>query len=122
MACQGGRRASDNRLPLIYDVVPGCHGSSAVVFRYLELAAGKSAAGLLRRYGFSGRLLLVCSESALRHQELPQRKNLVAQAMVGAGPRFILVFAHHRHRTGLSRKSCYLNSDKLLTEQNRVPE
>ena len=92
----------------------------------MELAVRKSAAWLLCRDGSSRGLLVVCFKSTLRDQKLPQRKNLVAQTVVGAGPCFILVFTHHRHRTNLFRKSCYLNrnqeSSGLLTRGNNIVE
>jgi len=52
------------------------------------------------------------------------KKNLVAQAVVGAGPCFILVFIHHSHRTNLFRKSCHLNrnqgSSRPLAKGNNI--
>ena len=93
MGDEVNRRTAADRLSCLHDTVPDCDGASAAAVYPMELAVGMSAAGILRGDDFHRRLFVVCVESVLRDKEFPERENLVAQNMVGAGAGFILGIA-----------------------------
>ena len=78
MGDEVNRRTAVDRLSCLHDAVPDCNGASAAAVSPLELAAGMSAAGVLRGDGFYRRFFVVCFESVLRDKEFPERENLVA--------------------------------------------
>jgi len=78
MGDEVNRRPAADRLSCLHDAVPDCDGASTAAVYPMELAAGMSAAGILRRDGFYRRLFMVCFESVLRDKKFPERENMVA--------------------------------------------